>query len=62
MQIQSVLRGDETVEYLKILITELQNIAEALKVVQDWPGGAPTPNPVVLNNCKCSIASFQQCI
>ena len=56
---QSVLRGDETVEYLKILINELQNIAEALKVVQDWPGGAPTPNPVVLTTANAALKVFE---
>jgi hypothetical protein len=55
---QSVLRGDETVEYLKILINELQNIAEALKVVQDWPGGAPVPNPVVLTAANSALQVF----
>jgi hypothetical protein len=55
---QSVLRGDETVEYLKILINELQNIAEALKVVQDWPSGAPTPNPVVLTTANSALQVF----
>jgi hypothetical protein len=56
---QSVLRGDETVAYLKILITELQNIAEALKVVQDWPGGAPAPNPVVLTAANSALQVFE---
>jgi hypothetical protein len=56
---QSVLRGDETVAYLKILITELQNMAEALKVVQDWPGGAPTPNPVVLTAANSALQVFE---
>jgi hypothetical protein len=56
---QSVLRGDETVAYLKILITELQNIAEALKVVQDWPGGAPTPNPVALTVANSALQVFE---
>jgi hypothetical protein len=56
---QSVLRGDETIEYLKILINELQNIAEALKVVQDWPGGAPTPNPVVLTAANSALQVFE---
>lgn len=56
---QSVLKGDETVAYLKILITELQNIAEALKVVQDWPGGAPTPNPVVLTAANSALQVFE---
>ena len=56
---QSVLRGDETVAYLKILITELQNMAEALKVVQDWPGGAPAPNPVVLTAANSALQVFE---
>jgi len=56
---QSVLRGDETVAYLKILITELQNLAEALKVVQDWPGGAPAPNPVVLTAANSALQVFE---
>jgi hypothetical protein len=56
---QSVLRGDETVEYLKILINELQNIAEALKVVQDWPSGAPSPNPVVLTAANSALKVFE---
>jgi len=56
---QSVLRGDETVAYLKILITELQNLAEALKVVQDWPGGAPAPNPVILTAANSALQVFE---
>ena len=56
---QSVLRGDETVAYLKILITELQNIAEALKVVQDWPSGAPVPNPVILTAANSAVQVFE---
>jgi hypothetical protein len=56
---QSVLRGDETVGYLKILITELQNLAEALKVVQDWPGGAPTPNPTILLTANSALQVFE---
>jgi hypothetical protein len=56
---QSVLRGDETVGYLKILITELQNLAEALKVVQDWPSGAPTPNPVILTAANSALQVFE---
>ena len=56
---QSVLRGDETVTYLKILITELQNLAEALKVVQDWPSGAPVPNPVILTAANSAVQVFE---
>jgi hypothetical protein len=55
---QAVLRGDETVEYLKILITELQNLSEALKVVQDWPGGTPTPNPILLATANSALQVF----
>jgi hypothetical protein len=57
---QSVLRGDETVEYLKILIDELRNITEALKVIQDWPGGAPVPNPVVLTVANTALQVFNK--
>jgi hypothetical protein len=56
---QSVLRGDETVAYLKVLITELQNIAEALKVVQDWPSGAPVPNHVILTAANSALEVFE---
>jgi hypothetical protein len=56
---QSVLKGDTTVEYLKILITELQNLSEALKVVQDWPSGAPVPNPVLLTAANSSLQVFK---
>ena len=56
---QSVLKGDDTVEYLKILITELQNISEALKVIQDWPSGAPVPNPVILTTANSALKVFE---
>jgi hypothetical protein len=56
---QAVLRGDETVEYLKILITELQNLSEALKVIQDWPGGVSAPNPIILATANSSLQVFQ---
>ena len=45
---QSALKGDITVEYLKILINELKNITEALKTVQNWPNGTPIPNSTML--------------
>ena len=45
---QSILKGDDTVAYLKILITELKNITETLKTIQNWPGGAPVPNSTML--------------
>jgi hypothetical protein len=57
---QSVLKGDDTVEYLKILINELQNIAEALKVIQDWPGGVATPNPITLTVANSSLQVFNK--
>jgi hypothetical protein len=56
---QSVLKGDTTVEYLKILITELQNLSEALKVIQDWPSGAPSPNPVILTAANSALQVFK---
>ena len=55
---QAVLRGDETVEYLKILITELQNLSEALKTVQNWPGGIPAPNPLLLTTATSALQVF----
>jgi hypothetical protein len=57
---QSILKGDDTVEYLKILINELQNIAEALKVIQDWPGGVATPNPIALTVANSSLQVFNK--
>ena len=56
---QAVLRGDETVEYLKTLITELQNISEALKAVQNWPGGVATPNPLLLTTATSALQVFR---
>jgi hypothetical protein len=44
---QSVLKGDDTVEILKRVITELINISTALKTSQIFPGGVPSPDPVV---------------
>jgi hypothetical protein len=44
---QSVLKGDDTVELLKRLTTELLNISTALKTQQIFPGGVPSPDPVV---------------
>lgn len=56
---QAVLRGDETIDYLKILITELQNLSEALKVVQDWPGGVAAPNPIILTTATSALQVFR---
>jgi hypothetical protein len=33
---------------------------EALKVVQDWPGGAPVPNPVVLTVANTALQVFNK--
>ena len=44
---QSVLKGDDTVELLKRITTELLNISTALKTAQIFPGGVPSPDPVV---------------
>ena len=44
---QSVLKGDDTVELLKRITTELLNISTALKTQQIFPGGVPSPDPVV---------------
>ena len=44
---QSILKGDDTVELLKSLTTEISNLATALKTIQMWPGGNPTPDPTI---------------
>ena len=44
---QPVLKGDDTVEMLKRITTELLNLATALKTAQIFPGGVPAPDPVV---------------
>ena len=56
---QSALKGDDAVEYLKILINELKNITEALKSVQNWPGGAATPNPTLLTVANSAQKVFE---
>jgi hypothetical protein len=56
---QAVLRGDETIAYLKALVIEMENIALALKSIQNWPGGTPTPNPVLLNVATCALETFE---
>jgi hypothetical protein len=56
---QAVLRGDETIAYLKTLIIEIENIASALKTVQNWPGGVATPNPVLLNVATCALETLE---
>ena len=44
---QPVLKGNDAVEILKRVITELLNISTALKTLQIFPGGVPSPDPVV---------------
>ena len=56
---QAVLRGDETIAYLKALIIEIENIASALKTVQNWPGGIAAPNPVLLNVATCALETLE---
>ena len=44
---QPVLKGDDTVTLLKQVINELLNISTALKTIQIFPGGAPSPDPII---------------
>ena len=57
---QAVLKGNDTVDYLKILITELKNLATALKTVQDWPSGIPIPNAVLLTTANVALSTFEE--
>ena len=57
---QAVLLGDNTVKYLKILVQELQNLTEALKSIQNWPGGAPVPNSTMLTVANSSQKVFEK--
>jgi hypothetical protein len=57
---QSVLKGNDTVEYLKILITELKNITEALKSIQDWPQGVPVTNSTMLTVANSAQKVFEK--
>jgi hypothetical protein len=45
---QSVILGDLAVEYLKIIVTEISNLATALKSTNLWPGGSPVPDSAML--------------
>ena len=56
---QSVLRGDETVELLKNLITVVRNLAKALQTVEIWPGGASSPNTPFLNVATIALSNLQ---
>jgi hypothetical protein len=44
---QAILKGDDTVELLKRLITEVTNLSTALKTIKIWPGGVPSPDPTI---------------
>jgi hypothetical protein len=44
---QSVLKGDDTVELLKRITTELLKYIYSFKTAQIFPGGVPSPDPVV---------------
>jgi hypothetical protein len=57
---QAVLKGNDTVEYLKILITEMKNLTEALKSIQDWPQGAPVPNSAMLTVANSAQKVFEK--
>jgi hypothetical protein len=56
---QSALKGDDTVEYLKILVNELKNITEALKTIQNWPQGTPVPNSTMLTVANSAQKVFE---
>lgn len=57
---QPVLKGNQTVDYLKILITELKNLTIALKTVKDWPSGAAAPNTALLNTTRAALNTFEK--
>jgi hypothetical protein len=57
---QAVLLGDNTIFYLKALILEVENLAIALKSVQNWPGGVPTPNPTLLEVTTCTLINLEE--
>jgi hypothetical protein len=57
--IHPILKGDKTVDMLKTILKELINISTSLKTITDWPGGAPTPNSVVLNAVNTALSTFE---
>lgn len=57
---QAVLKGNDTVEYLKILVNELKNITEALKTIQNWPQGTPVPNSTMLTVANSAQKVFEK--
>jgi hypothetical protein len=56
---QSALKGDDAVDYLKILVNELKNITEALKTIQNWPEGTPVPNSTMLTVANSAQKVFE---
>jgi len=44
---QPILKGDDTTQLLKIVINELINISTALQSSQIYPGGVPSPDPII---------------
>ena len=66
---QPALKGEDTVELLKSLVTEISNLSTALKTIQMWPGGNPIPDPTIqpvasvaeanLNRIKAQLDSLK---
>jgi len=52
---QSILKGEDTIQLLKIVITELLNITTILKNSQIYPEGVPVPD--ALMNTTATVAS-----
>jgi hypothetical protein len=57
---QAVLKGDDTVELLKRLITEVTNLSTALKTIQIWPGGVPSPDPIIGPVAKIAESNLER--
>ncbi len=52
---QSILKGEDTIQLLKIVITELLNISTILKNSQIYPEGVPVPDSLM--NTTATVAS-----
>jgi hypothetical protein len=57
---QAILKGDDTVELLKRLITEVTNLSTALKTIQIWPGGVPSPDPTIGPVAKIAESNLER--
>ena len=57
---QAVLKGDDTVELLKRLIAEVTNLSTALKTIQIWPGGVPSPDPTIGPVAKIAESNLER--